>query len=728
MKLYKTLTGANARKFIRAFENFCAENLPALHKKILLPAKAKAKSELLKITMAHSNKNKNGNIKFWKISSRQVENFLPLVSVIVPNFNHEKYLRQRLESVYNQTYKNFEVILLDDASTDESLKILREFQKMHKDNTRLIVNENNSGNVFKQWQKGIDAAHGDLIWLAESDDYSSENFLAELVKDFYDDAVKLAFVRSDFIQDGVKIFDTENYLADINCFDWKKNFTVTAAEFVANAMAIKNIIPNVSGVLFRKPSVIREEILKLWQDMKLCGDWLFYMEIMKGGCISYNPYVTNFYRVHKESTSLKVQKEIRYYEEHERIAEFIAENYKVPAEVYTRHLNLLEEHFITYFGGSDKAEVAKYFRIEKILNVARRQNILMCVFSMNIGGGETFPLILANELHKKGYPVTVLDFQFTEDLPEVRKKLNADIPLVRLKEVESLAEIISQFQIDIVHTHHGATDEAATYLSDIKHVVTLHGMYEAMEPSRLENLLKIVKEKVNAFVYIADKNLKPFVDNNVNIDDRFFKIGNGLEIFPVNPVPRQTLNIPESSFVACIVSRAIPEKGWQAAINAVELANKISSRRIDLILVGNGEMYDKLKGNVSEFIHLTGFKSNVRDYLAASDIGLLPSEFLGESFPLLIIDSFFSGRPVVSSNLGEVSNMLKNSNGEFAGVIFDLVEGKVPVKKLSEILITLANNTDEYKKISARVADAAEKFSISKVTEKYIEVYDIIEK
>src|SRR4051794_32192546 len=50
-----------------------------------------------------------------------IKTYLPKVSVIVPNFNHGSYLRQRLQSVYGQTYKNFEVILLDDSSTDESV-------------------------------------------------------------------------------------------------------------------------------------------------------------------------------------------------------------------------------------------------------------------------------------------------------------------------------------------------------------------------------------------------------------------------------------------------------------------------------------------------------------------------------------------------------------------------------------------------------------------------------
>lgn len=726
MSVYRALTSSTAKKFIRRVENFCSANLPTIHSEILLPTKALAKSALLKLTVNSSRRNKN-SVQLWKIAAQSSEKFFPLVSVIVPNFNHEKFLQQRLETVYNQTYKNFEVILLDDASTDASLEILREFANLHAENTRLIVNEKNSGNVFSQWRKGIDAARGDLIWIAESDDYSAENFLAELVKNFIDDAVQLAFARSDFIQDGRKIFDTENYLADIPALDWKKNFTVTAAEFVANAMAIKNIIPNVSSVVFRKPAAIHAELIELWRDMKLCGDWAFYLEIMKGGAVSYNPAVTNFYRIHQQSTSLKIQKEYRYYEEHERIAKFIAKNYAVPKEIHARHLQQLEEHFVTYFGGADKSEVAKYFNLEKIQRVERKPNILMCVFSMSIGGGETFPLILANELHRAGYPVTVLDFQMSEDLPEIRKKLKRGIPLIRLNDGALLAEIVAQFKIDIAHTHHGSVDEMVSYLaannSQLRQVITLHGMYEATAQPALNNLLAKVQKSSDAFVYIADKNLQPFKNFGVDTNKNFYKIGNGLERFEIKPISRRDLNIAAEAFVCCVVSRAIPEKGWQAAIDAVALANKNSSRRIELILVGGGEMYDKLKDSAPDFVHLTGFKSNVRDYLAAADIGLLPSEFAGESFPLMIIDSLFSGKPVISSNLGESANMLKISSGEMAGVVFDLAEGKVPLEKLSKILIELANNPAEYKKIAARVSEAAEKFSIERVAEKYIAVY-----
>ena len=720
MKIYRALTGSTIKNFIRRIDSFCATNLPTFHAKIFLPAKATAKSAVLKFFFSRPEKSAK-TLSHWKISAQK--NFSPLISVIVPNFNHAPFLRQRLETIYNQTYKNFEVILLDDASTDNSREILKDFYDRHKDNTRLILNEKNSGRVFCQWQKGIAAARGELIWIAESDDFSEENFLSNLAPAFADDSIQIAFCRTEFVQDGQTIFTTEQYLADLLYFDWTKNFTVSAAKFVAKGFAIKNIIPNVSGVLFRKRKIFPQ----LCFEMKLCSDWAFYLDIIKGGCVFYSPAATNFYRIHKESTSLKIQKEPRYFSEHEKIAEFIAENYNVSAEIHKMHFEKLREHFFGYYGGKDIQELKNLFDLEKILAVKRKPNILMGVFALTIGGGETFPLTLANELSRKGIPVTVLDFQMADELLEIRRKLDATVPLVYLNETGGLAEIIEQFKIDVIHTHHGFVDEAASYVVKdhpaVRHVVTLHGMYEEAardnpDKNFLKKILAPVKKSVSAFVYIADKNLTPFKENNFGREEIFHKIGNGLEYLPINPVPRSELNIPEDSFVACEVSRAIPQKGWLAAIDAVTLANK-RGRRIDLILVGAGEMYNLLKGNVPDFVHLVGFKSNVRDYLATADIGLLPSEYSGESFPLFIIDSFFAGRPVVCSNIGEIPTMIED-----AGIVFNLVDGRVPIEELAEILRELADNPARYEKLKRRVEVVSQKFLIENVAEKYISIYE----
>src|SRR5260370_20691240 len=95
---------------------------------------------------------------------------MPTVSVIIPNYNHARYLRQRIESVLRQTYQDFEVILLDDCSTDDSRSILSSYAGDSR--VRMEFNEVNSGSTFKQWNKGVRLARVEYVWIAESDDYA----------------------------------------------------------------------------------------------------------------------------------------------------------------------------------------------------------------------------------------------------------------------------------------------------------------------------------------------------------------------------------------------------------------------------------------------------------------------------------------------------------------------------------------------------------------------------
>ena len=104
----------------------------------------------------------------------------PFVSVIIPNYNYARYLEERISSILNQTFSDFEMILLDDASSDNSTEIL----KKYKDNPHVshcIVNGKNSGCVFRQWEKGINLSKGKYIWIAESDDLAAPDFLEKTI-------------------------------------------------------------------------------------------------------------------------------------------------------------------------------------------------------------------------------------------------------------------------------------------------------------------------------------------------------------------------------------------------------------------------------------------------------------------------------------------------------------------------------------------------------------------
>lgn len=656
----------------------------------------------------------------------------PLISVIVPNYNHAPYLKERLESIYNQTYKNIEVILLDDCSTDDSVEILNEYAQKYASNTRLCVSEKNSGKVFHQWNKGLSLANGEYIWIAESDDYCDLNLLEELVLGLRKQSVMLSFARSVFMKEGKEVWTSEKYLSDVP-MSWDKPFVLPAHAAVNCAFAVKNIVPNVSSALFRNVGTIPQEVTDIWHNMKLCGDWLFYLWMIRGGAISYTNKVNNYYRIHEKSTSLRIQQTLDYYKETYEISCYIARNYNINCSVFEKVKQNLMSHYKSNQKKMNASPVEEIYDIDLIKKHlrCRKPNIAIAGFALQQGGGEVFPIHLANALKRQGITVTFIDFNGDKYDEEIRRMLSPEIPLIRLKDIASLRYIISYFGIDVIHSHHGVVDKEICEnfrCQDYgcRQVITLHGMYEAIEQDNQEILVNEVIKTCSCFVYIADKNLKPF--ESINKPIAFKKIGNGLPIIPIFPVSRDELGIEENAFCVTLVSRAIKEKGWMSAIEAIKIANNKSERPIHLLLIGDGELYNYLnKKELPSFVHLLGRKGNVRDYFAMSDIGLLPSEFKGESFPLVIIEAFMSGIPVVASNLGEVENMITDSETKKkAGILFDLENGKVPVDKLASIIVELASNEQEYTQLKSNVEKVVNKFDITHVAEKYIEVYNSV--
>ena len=84
------------------------------------------------------------------------------MSVIVPNYNYAKYIRQRLESVAAQSLAPYEIIVLDDASTDGSVAEIRAMQHALEPEAKLVINAVNGGSVVSQWLKGVELARGRL--------------------------------------------------------------------------------------------------------------------------------------------------------------------------------------------------------------------------------------------------------------------------------------------------------------------------------------------------------------------------------------------------------------------------------------------------------------------------------------------------------------------------------------------------------------------------------------
>ncbi len=217
----------------------------------------------------------------------------PKVSVIVPSYNHGRFLRQRLDTILNQTYQDFEVFVLDDASTDETRQILAEYAPRSR--VTMILRQKNGGSVFRQWNAGVALARGDYIWIAESDDYAEQRFLEELtaVLDRHP-GVGLVKCRSTVVdEEGRTTPDSQEYPGTR---DWSHDFILRGPEDCRLQLTHGNSIPNASAVLFRRQLYLDAG----WADesYRMCADWLQWSKMMLRADFAYVAQPLNYYRRH----------------------------------------------------------------------------------------------------------------------------------------------------------------------------------------------------------------------------------------------------------------------------------------------------------------------------------------------------------------------------------------------------------------------------------------------
>lgn len=216
---------------------------------------------------------------------------MPTISVIVPNYNHAPFLRQRLDSIFNQTFQDFEVIILDDCSTDNSKEIIEEYRDRPQV-SHIVYNETNSGSPFKQWSKGFDLAQGEYIWIAESDDWAELNLLEELTSAINQNQnILVAFCQS--------IYSYGNS-AKIAKF-LPSSCIMNGKEFFNKYMLFRNSICNASSVLFRNDSL--KKIPSFYQNFHGAGDYLFWTEFLLIGDIAYIHKPLNYFRQHSSNTT-----------------------------------------------------------------------------------------------------------------------------------------------------------------------------------------------------------------------------------------------------------------------------------------------------------------------------------------------------------------------------------------------------------------------------------------
>jgi glycosyltransferase involved in cell wall biosynthesis len=255
----------------------------------------------------------------------------PRVSVIIPNYNHARFLRKRINSVLAQTVQDFELILLDDCSTDDSRSIISSYA----DDPRVSIefNSANSGGPFKQWNKGVRLARGKYVWIAESDDYADQQLLARLVPAL-DADLNIAFayclswgVNEEDQPDGF----ADRYLGHLSPDRWRSDFVADGLEECQNYFIRTNVVPNTSAVVFRK--AVYEEVGGADENYRICGDWKLWAAMALTGKLAYFGEPLNFFRFHDASVRSTSRYEGRDVEEYLRVIRWLLERVTPREEV-----------------------------------------------------------------------------------------------------------------------------------------------------------------------------------------------------------------------------------------------------------------------------------------------------------------------------------------------------------------------------------------------------------
>lgn len=255
-----------------------------------------------------------------KIEMVTEENFL--ISIVVPVYNAEKYLEQCLNSIQNQTYKNFEVILVNDGSIDHSESICMDFVKV---DTRFKYFTKENGGASSARNFGLDHVLGEFITFIDADDWVDENHLEVLINNIKEN-------NSDMAVSSIKKFDNvsnfefrvyskqEKYLLNYNKLN-REEFLVILPKLIHASNSYKIAVSK----LFKKELVtdVRfDESIIYGEDLDF-----FFKLYNKVNSISYVDEITYIYRLHDESSSSKfgqlhMEQELAIYKKmYERIEE-----------------------------------------------------------------------------------------------------------------------------------------------------------------------------------------------------------------------------------------------------------------------------------------------------------------------------------------------------------------------------------------------------------------------
>jgi glycosyltransferase involved in cell wall biosynthesis len=606
---------------------------------------------------------------------RSVAGAPPPVSVIVPVFNHAKFLERRIESILGQSFRDVEVIILDDASTDGSLEVATRYG--HLPHVRVIPAERNSGSAFGQWAKGLQLARGRFVWIAESDDSSAPQFLEELLPSFADSSVALAFCDSRVVDESDRPLDGyAGYYRTLDRSHWRMDYVLPAVAEVNYGLGVKNTIPNVSAVVFRR-SCVTPEILEAVSRMQFAGDWMFHLRIALGHKIAYRSLPLNVHRKHASTLTRKFNTDPKraqmLLDEVSAVHQWVIENVPLTATFGRRLESYVSEQVGALFPGDRRASGNARYPIDQarsratdaaLRTAGTRRRIAFITTNdwSHDGGSEQLWIHAAKRMAQEGHCVMAIIRRWEPEPYFIGDFRRLGIDVV-LKDSEP-ALALSRFSPDLVVVNIGDQDEGVEWYRECRsrslpYVIVNHLTKEPRYWPIREQVQDDVRRGnlAAARVFFTSRNNRSLMERRIGC-----RIPSA-ELFH-NPLFLDRSRDVALPPVGDVVRLAIPSrllnihKGQAVAIEVFSM-RKWRERRIELHLYGNGPDEQSLRDGVSRRGLVSVHFHDPKWQLPRPDMesiwrachGLLMPSFM-EGMPLVLLNAMFHGRVPIVTDIG----------------------------------------------------------------------------
>ncbi|MFA5210876.1 MAG: glycosyltransferase [Patescibacteria group bacterium] len=609
---------------------------------------------------------------------------MPKVSVIMSVYNGEKYLSEAIESILVQTFKDFEFIIIDDASIDNSFKIIEKYK--NKDNRIILLKNQENLGLTKSLNKAIKIAKGDYIARMDADDVSVEDRLEKQIN-FLENNKNIDLIGTD-----VEFIDN-NKLKHTLIFDKEK---------------IKKVFFHHNPMIHPTWMFKKEILKKINYDEKYlyAQDYKFLADLLKNDFIFTNldDKLLKF-RLAQESISQKKNVLQRYYSL--EVRRFLFKN-----NLYPKYKKIfLFRQYLKY-----------YYLVFK--NKLEKENTAIFLSSLR-GGGFTYIKNFLDSTEKKYFIIAKDDNKENLEFLIKHSQVKEIFIYKSFLSIFKIINFVKRNKIKVFYSQGVRVIIFARiiklFLPKIILINIFHGYFFVHYKNLLKRKIFLFLEKVfyfldNGQIFLTESD-RNFAKKNKSLAKNNVIIANEIN-FPEKldkNFANQVLNIG-------FLGRWRYEKGIDIFLEIIEKLNNKNSEKYNFYLKGDGDFNLEVENINKKYnnVNLEKFDNNIKDFFTKIDLLIFPSRH--EGLPITILEAGAYGVPVLASNVcGNRDLVINNKTGFLVDVNVDNFVEKIENLdnlKLKDIAENARINLLEKNSKPQRMTQKTEEFIFGVVNKK----------